>query len=238
MLPTSATGPQECVVVLALDFRSEFFEMLAWVPSYAEWLHSCDMTPAYQYHRRVLKLLQWRCPPTRWWLKSPAHMASIAALDTVYPDAQFVMTHREIGAVLPSVCALMNALTGPLTERDDPESIGRFNTEHWHESLRRLIDFRDAGNEHRFHDVAFADLQADPIAAIDALYARLGDTLDPTTSTRMATWWEESAAARKAPAYSGDMFDLDLPDLTRRFAFYNDRFANAAALANDNEHRM
>ena len=86
------------------------FEGMALVPSYSSWLLQCDMEPAYRYHQRVLKLLQWRCPPERWWLKTPAHMLSIDALDAVYPDARFVMTHRDVGKVLPSVCALYDTL--------------------------------------------------------------------------------------------------------------------------------
>ncbi len=48
---------------MALDFRSLIFEGMARIPSYSSWLLQCDMEPAYRYHRRVLKLLQWRCPP-------------------------------------------------------------------------------------------------------------------------------------------------------------------------------
>ena len=87
MLPTAATGPQECILLMALDFRSQLFEGMASIPSYSSWLLACDMEPAYRYHRRVLQLLQWRCPPERWWLKTPAHMHSIDALNRVYPDA-------------------------------------------------------------------------------------------------------------------------------------------------------
>ena len=78
------------------------------------------MEPAYRYHRRVLKLLQWRCPPDRWWLKTPAHMLSIDALDAVYPDARFVMTHRDVGKVLPSVCALYGTFIGVLDRSARP----------------------------------------------------------------------------------------------------------------------
>ncbi len=124
MLPTSATGPQECLLIMALDFRSLIFEGMALIPTYSSWLLQCDMEPAYRYHRRVLKLLQWRCPPERWWLKTPAHMLSIDALDAVYPDARFVMTHRDVAQVLPSVCALYNTLSSILTERPDPVAIG------------------------------------------------------------------------------------------------------------------
>ena len=107
MIPTAADGPQECLLLdgarlPVADLRGRWRS----IPSYSAWLLQCDMEPAYRYHQRVLKLLQWRCPPDRWWLKTPAHMLSIDALDAVYPDARFVMTHRDVGKVLPSVCAL------------------------------------------------------------------------------------------------------------------------------------
>ena len=143
------------------------------------------MEPAYRYHKRVLKLLQWRCPPDRWWLKSPAHMHSIDALDAVYPDARFVMTHRDVGAVLPSVCALYDTLSRVLTDRPDPVAIGTQNLAVWRTSLERLIAFRDRGNEHRFHDLAFEDVQRDPLGAMDGLYASLGDELTDEVRQRM-----------------------------------------------------
>jgi hypothetical protein len=35
--------------------------------------------------------------------------------------------------------------------------------------MQRLIDFRDAGNDHRFFDIEFDDFQRDPLASIEAL---------------------------------------------------------------------
>src|SRR4051812_37285742 len=55
MLPSSPTGPAECLLIMALDFRSMVFEGMALLPSLTEWLMSCDMEPAYRYHKRVLK---------------------------------------------------------------------------------------------------------------------------------------------------------------------------------------
>ncbi len=226
MLPSSATGPMECLLIMALDFRSQVFEGMALLPSYTEWLLSCDMEPAYRYHRRVLKLLQWRCPPTRWSLKTPAHMASIQALDAVYPDARFVMTHRDITSVLPSLCTLKEALSTPVTTSVDRAALGQHEQALWLESLHRLIDFRDAGNEDRFFDVSFAHMQAEPIAAMARLYHQMGDQLAPDTRARMAEWWEESSKDRRQgqrpdPAAYG----LDLSTLRREFAFYDSRFA-------------
>jgi hypothetical protein len=225
MLPSSATGPQECLLIMALEFRSQVFEGMALIPTYTRYLLSCDMEPAYRYHQRVLRLLQWHCPPTRWWLKTPSHMSSIDALDAVYPDARFVMTHRDIGAVLPSVCAVKDALSTPVTERVDRLALGRHEVELWQESLRRLIEFRDAGNDHRFYDVKFADVQRDPVAAMERLYAEMGDEFTDDTRTRMAEWWAaESADRRQGARPDAAAFGLDPTTLREQFAFYHDRF--------------
>jgi hypothetical protein len=225
MLPSSPTGPQECLVIMALDFRSMVFEGMALLPTYTKWLLSCDMTPAYRYHKRVLKLLQWRCPPTRWWLKTPSHMASIEALDAVYPDARFVMTHRDIGAVLPSLCALKQALMGPVTAHQDLLALGRHEEDLWSDALRQLIEFRDGGRESRFFDVAFSDMQGDPIAAMESLYPAMGDELADETRARMSQWWQQSdSERRRGPRPELAPFGLDAAELRSRFAFYHDRF--------------
>jgi hypothetical protein len=225
MLPSSATGPQECLLIMAFEFRSQVFEGMALIPSYTAYLLSCDMEPAYRYHQRVLRLLQWRCPPTRWWLKTPSHMSSIDALDAVYPDARFVMTHRDIGAVLPSVCAVKEALSSPVAEQLDLHALGRHEVDIWHESLRRLVEFRDAGREDRFFDVMFVDVQRDPVAAMERLYAEMGDELTDDTRGRMAEWWAaEAADRRRGPRPDPAAYGLDLATLREQFAFYHDRF--------------
>jgi hypothetical protein len=224
MLPSSPTGPAECLVIMALDFHSMVFEGMSLVPSHTEWLMSCDMESAYRYHKRVLKLLQWRCPPNRWWLKTPAHMPTIAALDAVYPDARFVMTHRDIADVLPSVCAVKHALMTPVTNHPDLLALGRHETALWSESLRRLIAFRDDGRENRFFDVGFAALQSDPIGTVEELYREMGDDLTPETRQRMVEWWESSAAERRSARVDPATFGLDPAVVRKEFAFYHDRF--------------
>lgn len=225
MLPTSATGPQECILLMALDFRSQLFEGMARIPTYSSWLLGCDMEPAYRYHQRVLRLLQWRCPPERWWLKTPAHMHSIDALNRVYPDARFVMTHRDVGKVLPSVCAVFEALSNVLTEHPDPIAIGTHNSELWRYSLERLIQFRDDGNEDRFFDVSFAAVQRDPMKAVAQLYAQLGDDLSDEAQRRMEDWWRESSKEHSGPhSYRAETFGLSPERIREQFGFYYDRF--------------
>jgi len=225
MLPSAGDGPQECLIPMAFEFRSLIFEGMSLIPSYSAWLLECDMEPAYRYHRRVLKLLQWRCPPDRWWLKTPSHMLSIDALTRVYPDARFVMTHRDVGKVLPSVCALYSTLSTILTTRPDPLAIGAHSLEVWRTALERLIAFRDQGNEARFHDLSFEAVQRDPIGQVEGLYAELGDDLSDDARRRMEAWWAESSKDRSGPGiYAAEEFGLDPELIAEQFAFYYERF--------------
>jgi hypothetical protein len=234
MLPTAAEGPQECLVTMAFEFRSLMFEGMSYIPGYRAWLLQCDMEPAYRYHQRVLKLLQWRCGPDRWWLKSPAHMLSIDALDAVYPDARFVMTHRDVGKVLPSLCALYDTLTSVLSERSDPVAMGAYNCRIWRTGLERLIDFRDAGNEDRFHDLSFEAVQRDPIGQVARLYGELGDDLSDDARQRMEEWWAESSKDRTGPgSYRPEAFGLDPAMIAEEFAFYHERFSKPADTGTD-----
>jgi hypothetical protein len=225
MLPSSPTGPAECLHLMGLDLHSQLFQGMAILPSYTAFLLACDMEPTYRYHKRVLKLLQWRCPPVRWSLKTPSHMTSINDLDAVYPDARFVMTHRDISSVLPSVCAVKEALSTPLTGSFDRMALGRHEHMIWRESLHRLIEFRNDGREDRFVDVSFSDMQSDPLGSMETLYRQWGDELTPDTRDRMASWWEDSAKERRQgkrpdPAAYG----LDMESIRRDFAFYHDQF--------------
>jgi len=97
MLPSTATSPTECQLFMGYDFKSQIFQPFAEVPSYVDWLvNRADLVPTYRYVKRVLKLLQWRWPTTRWRIKNPSHILFIDALNQVFPDARFVMTHRDV----------------------------------------------------------------------------------------------------------------------------------------------
>lgn len=226
MLPISALAPTECLLILSLDFRSMDFEARARVDSYNQWLLDGDMEPGYRYHKRVLQLLQWRCPPNRWFLRTPAHSPSIATLDRVYPDARFVMTHREIGRIIPSLVALISALSASLTRRHDPAKMARDAMDFWEVSLKRLLAFRDAGNEHRFFDIDFAEFQAAPMEPIRRFYDWLGEPLTEEAERRMIAWWQQHAETRQpSKRHSAAELGVSEGEMAERFAFYNDRFA-------------
>jgi Sulfotransferase family len=225
MVPLAAEGPTECVYLLAFDFRSQLFESWGRVPSYSEWLFACDMEPAYRYHYRILQMLQWRCPPREWYIRTPCHMHAMRALDAVYSDARFVMTHRDPAAMIPSEAALFSSLLTSLTYEPDLPYLGRHLADVRVECLRRLIEFRDSGNDERFFDIGFAQMQVDPLACVRRLYAWLGEELPADAETRMMAWWDENSRERQGSRrYPPEDFGVTTGELRQRFAFYRDRF--------------
>jgi hypothetical protein len=226
MVPSSATSPVECQNLMGMDFRSQIFQAMFRVPSYVRWLnHEANLVGTYRFVKRVLKLLQWHCPPTNWRLKNPSHILFIDDLNEVFPDARFWMTHRDIGAVVPSAADLYFELHKAFTERVDKTWVGAVNMEFCELGMRRVIAFRDAGNDHRFFDVQFDEFQRDPFPSIEKLYRFLGEELSDTARARMAAWRNETPRDKHG-VRSVDPADygLDREDLRARFMFYQKRF--------------
>jgi hypothetical protein len=87
------------------------------------------------------------------------------------------------------------------------------------------VAFRDAGNDSRFFDVTFSQLQHDPVATIEQLYAAMGDELTDDARQQMAHWWSENADQRRqGPRPDPARFGLDATALRTAFAFYHRRF--------------
>jgi hypothetical protein len=221
----TATGPTECQDLLGMEFRTAHFDGMAHVPSYTDWVVDCDMSPAYRYHRRVLQLLQWRCPPRLWHLKTPVHMLSPGALVNAYPDAKFLWTHRDPALVLGSVCSLIAYTRSWVSDRDDSMELGPQQVELWSEALRRAISYRDSVGEERFADLSWADLQSDPVSVIGGAYQKLGLEFSTEAERRMSEWKAANPpGARGAHEFSLDEFGLSAAGVREEFRFYLDRF--------------
>lgn len=230
MLPSTATSALECGVVMSYEFKSNLYSAMFHIPSYSKWLvEESDMVSSYEFLKGVLKLLQWRCPPKKWRLKSPPHSQFIEALDKVFPDANFWVTHRDICKVIPSVADLYYQHDIRFSDQVDKRFLGQFNAEFWESALHRMITFRDAGNEDRFFDVSFDEFQKDPFPSINRLYRFLEENLSVETINRIQAWREEMPRGKHGEhKYDAADYGIDLANLREKFRFYNERFDLAA----------
>ncbi len=231
LVPSSATGPTECQPLMGLDFKAHYFQAFACIPSYSSWLlHEADLTPTYQYVRRVLKLLQWGSPARPWRLKSPTHLLFLDQLDQAFPGARFVMTHRDPMEVIVSVADLYAEIARRFTDDLDLCYLGALNVEHWSVGMRRALAFRDSCGSGRFYDIGFRAMQADPIAEVRGLYAWLGEPVTAEFEEGMRTWWRNNAEQREPNVHpSPAAFGMDPERIRPLFAGYTERIARWTA---------
>jgi hypothetical protein len=233
-VPSDVNGPMECLDLMALDFKTQIYLAFAHVPSYASWLTDADFTSTYLYERRVLKLLAWGEPARPWRLKSPAHMLWIYYLNAAFPDARFVVTHRDPTDVLLSVCDVYADIAGNFTDHLDRQYIGSLNLEQWATGVDRLIEFRDGAGRGRFFDIDFRAMRSDPVGEVQGLYRWLGATPSDEFEARMRSWCSANAAEREETAHSDpQVYGLDLDRVRQRFATYTARSARWMAYADE-----
>ena len=223
--------PQECLNLTTHEFASIFFSVSHRVPSYQAWLDAADPAPVYASHHRQLQLLQWRCPPYRWVLKSSSHLWSLPALLTEYPDARIVQTHRDPLQVLASFTSLVTTLRRLYSGRADAREIGEEQAAFLAEGLGRSLAFRDAGMlpADQVMDLHFADFVRDPIGHVGAIYRHFGRTLSQEAAALMRRFLAENPGDRHgAHRYRFADTGLDLATERRRFRAYQERFAIAS----------
>jgi hypothetical protein len=215
----------EEIQLLAIDLSTMLFETTAPMPLWRDAYLARDQRPSYDYLARVLKVLQWLRGGTRWVLKSPQHLEQFPVLAETFPDATFVVTHRDPVSVTASM-ATMIAYTARLTrDRVDVEGIGRYWSDRLERMLRRSAAEHDALPAGQTIDVHFDEFMADDLAMVQRVYDLAGQPLDEETYGAMAKFMAEHPRGRfGAIEYDLAQFGLDPAERRRALAFYTERF--------------
>lgn len=220
-----AAGPTECLTLLGQDFKSLTWEAIANVPSYSRWLLGADHRSAYKYHRTVLKVLQSGGVRGHWTLKSPHHAIALDALTAVYPDAQLVVLHRDPAVLCASACSLLSTLTGTFSDADHTSYIAEHWTRMLEVSIERIEAFRRADPARRIIDVRYADLVADPVGTVEAIYAGCGRTLSPRARQTVCGYVDTHPRGRfGSHGYRLEDYGLQVGEVRERFADYVARY--------------
>jgi hypothetical protein len=209
--------------VLGMAFHGQQYTVPVY--GYHAWWRDTDMTGAYAYHRRVVKLLRSRRPPDLWLFKAPHHNFHLEAIAGAYPDARFVVTHRDPVKAVPSWVSIVSAILPPSAGDRDHDRLGREAAEHLRVGVERSIEARSAIGEDRFLDVHHRRFVADPWAAVSRIYSFLGLDLKPEVDRAFRAWYEENrTGAHGTHRYTAEQFGLTDARLRRDFAFYTDHF--------------
>ncbi len=201
-------GPEEDFDLLGLDVKA----MQAADPlfSYISWWRTCDMTPCFEYHARALMLLHSRRPPTHWLLKAPHYNFHVDAFVHAYPDAWFVVTHRDPVQAIPSACSIITSQYPDKTrEPIDLTTVGPFFLEHFAIGKRREMEARDRVGSERFFDVHHQSLNDDPIGTLVEIYEFLDRPFPDDLPARVESWLAENRqGSHGAHEYTLEQFGL------------------------------
>lgn len=181
--------PAECGLLMASTFISDHNASLHHTHSYSAWLAQADFLPVYEYHKTMLKILQWKNPRKRWLLKAPEHQVHLDTLLQVYPDARIVQTHRDPIKCMASTTSLMGTLY--FMRSDQPFNAEMFENiimgEATAQRLEQVMDQREQGvvPEANIADSRYQDLMDDPMACIERVYTHFGMSLSDRAKTKM-----------------------------------------------------
>ena len=165
--------PQECIILTRHAFHSMVNSTIYRIPGYQHWLsHEADMAPIYRYHRRLLQLLQWRCPGKRWVLKSPGHLWHLNALLDEYPDAKLIQTHRDPLKIASSMASMLPTLRSMGSDDIRPLEIAREWADNNMEALDNSVVVRQSGRiaPEQIVDIQFSEFMADQAGAVKRIY--------------------------------------------------------------------
>jgi hypothetical protein len=201
---------EECWQLLRQTMRSVAFECLAHLPAYSSWLAGQDWTGPYLRHRRTLQLIGWHESGRRWVLKNPSHLFALDALFAAYPDALIVQTHREPSAVIGSMSSLAAQATAGWSTAFLNKVIGTDQLELWARGLREFAAARARHDPSRFLDVDYADFTADPVGAVESVYARFGLPYSGAAADAIRALHASAAAGPARPAHRYALADFGL----------------------------
>jgi hypothetical protein len=157
--------------------------------------------------------------------KAPHHNFHLEAILAAYPDARFVMTHRDPVKAIPSWASLVSAIFPDSAIELDLHRLGREVSNHLRVGVEQAIAARARIGEERFHDVHHRDLVADPLGVVRRVYDFLGYELTPSVEQTIADWTVANrSGAQGTHHYTAEQFGLSDAQLREDYRFYTDHF--------------
>lgn len=217
----------EEIQLLANDISGMLFETTHHVPDYAAHYKSHDQTASYAYLKRSLQAMQWLRGGQRWVLKSPQHLEQFATLHATFPDATFVVTHRDPVAVVMSMSTMISYASRMASDHPRPERTSRYWLDRADDLLNGCLRDRDVLPAAQSIDVRFEDFMADEEGTVSAIYELADQPYDDRARSAMATFREDHPRGRHGGvSYEPTSLGLDPGEVASRLRAYRERFVD------------
>ncbi|MDX6285261.1 MAG: hypothetical protein QOG53_746 [Frankiales bacterium] len=216
----------EEIQLLAVAGSTMLFETMAPMPSWRDWYTSTDQTPAYEYLRKILQVLSWqRGVGKRWVLKSPQHLEQLPVVQAVFPDATYVVTHRDPVAVIASLVMMMAYSLRMVRDDIDVPAVGHYWASRGQELLGGCLRDRDVLPDEQTVDVRFHEFMADDVGTVRQIYDAAGLAFTGDVQAAMDAFIAEHPRGKFGRVeYFFDEFQLSEDELRSNFTAYVDRF--------------
>jgi hypothetical protein len=215
----------EEIQLLAMDLSTMLFETQALLPGWRDFFKSESQTGPYEYLRTLLKVMQWLRGGERWVLKSPQHLEQFGPLLSTFPDATFVVTHRDPSAVTVSLATMVAYASRLSTEQVDPPAIGQYWSERVEDLFRSCAEDRDILPSEQSVDVLFHEFMRNDMDTVEQVYRAAGQPLTESSRAAMENFMVSHPRGRNGTiVYQPEVFGIDLFERREALGFYCSRF--------------
>jgi hypothetical protein len=227
MHPMNPDHVHEELELMLPDFSSYNQEWVARVPKWVEYYHAHDQRPHYAYMKTGLQILQWYLPRERWVLKCPQHLEQLGPLVETFPDATFVVTHRDPVAVIQSAATMTCYGARMSYKTTDPA----WYLDYWSRRTLQLLSasVRDRHRlpESRTIDVLFHEFMADDFAMVERIYEVAGLPMTDAARAEIRAHLGEHARGKHGRVVYDlrEDFGAEPARVRDPFEFYLERFA-------------
>jgi hypothetical protein len=133
-----------------------------------------DPVENYAFEKRLLQVLQFGDPGTRWLLKTPGHLMTIDLLFETFPDAWVVQTHRDPARTMPATVSTTAMVQWLRMDQVDLARLAAGIGAGFSHALNSVTQRRAQGDlPDRFVDVHFQQLMSDPVETLRRVYASM-----------------------------------------------------------------
>jgi Sulfotransferase family len=215
----------EEIQLLAIDLSTMLFETQGLVPSWRDHFRSEDQTPSYEYLRTVLKVLQWLRGGSRWVLKSPQHLEQFGPLVRTFPDATFVVTHRDPTSVTVSMATMVAYTSRMAIDTIDPLAIGQYWSDRCEDLFRACTADRHLLPADQSMDVYFRDFMRHDMDTVADIYSLADQPLTDEGRVAMERFMAGHPRGRLGTVrYQPEVLGIDWAERSGALDFYVDHF--------------
>ena len=216
----------EDIELQCLDFSSYLMEWLVRTPRWRDYYLGHDQSGTYAYLKKCLQLLSYLRGPNRWTIKCPQHMEQLPALAKIFPDATYVLTHRDPVASIQSAITQLSYNGRVLRKQVDPDNQAAYWIDRYRRLLERCVRDHACLPKEQTVDVYFHEWTRDQDSILRVIYDKAGLSLTDEALAALHAY-----IAANEHGHQGKVvydlqrdFGLDPNEVRKEFQFYFDAF--------------